>query len=144
MSNPNFTEMSKPFQGKRFSPAEKQAIMDRVKEFIQAGISSQSAVAIMNEEGYRRVDGTLVTQSWVDSKYEEVKKRYRSDGTKHLSGPVRNIPVSKPGPKPSPMKNVVFSDKAGLSEELLEAVMASNLEARHKISLGNLLTGRGL
>lgn len=91
MANKDFKKIAKKFRGKRFSEADKKAIFERCRDLIKEGVAPDVAVTIMNAEGFRRVDGSLVTASWVNSQFNKVREAYKDKKVRKGSGPVKEI-----------------------------------------------------
>lgn len=126
----NIKEFGKSFRGKKFSKAEKDAIISRVTELLKDKVSLDVALTILKAEGFKRVDGSSLTEAWVNQWFNRVKKMNKNTKTRHLSGPVKTVYTAKPKAK--------VSSPGGLLEE----VMASNLAFESKLVLIDLLRGK--
>jgi hypothetical protein len=89
--NKDLAAASKSFRGKKFSAAEKQAIFNRIGQLIRERVQPETMVTVLNAEGFRRVDGTQVTLSWVTSRMKKVKESYKDKVVIKRSGPVKEI-----------------------------------------------------
>lgn len=122
---------AKSFRGKRFDKEEKKRIFDRVLNLYKEGVSVDVMTTIMQKEGFRRVDGSDLTESWVTKQLNDVKSWFHNHKGRKLSGPVKTIYKKSEKAKEIVSPKKLKKDEVS-SKEVILAVMRSDLEQRVK------------
>lgn len=138
MANKDFKKIAAQFRGKRFSDADKKAIFDRCRDLIKEGVDPGVAVTIMNAEGFRRVDGSPVTASWVKGQFDRVREAYKDKKVKKGSGPVKEVYRASHSPTTLAKKPDPARDSMDL---VINLIVSSNLHPELKVDAIKLLLG---
>jgi hypothetical protein len=86
-----FKQDAAKFRGKKYHPDEGKRIFSRLNTLYKDKTPPDTIRAIMQSEGFRRVDGSNLTLSWVNARLKKVVDHNKGKKTRHLSGPVKTI-----------------------------------------------------
>lgn len=111
----------KNFRGMRFSKEDKAAITNRITKLLKEGCKVDTMRTIMQAEGFRRVDGSDLTTTWVGQWVNKVRKPMTKAATPG------KVVYNKPAPRPASTELVPIHAMANspMSDEALgQAVRA--------------------
>jgi hypothetical protein len=126
-----FKQDAAKFRGKKYHPDEGKRIFSRLNTLYKDKTPPDTIRAIMQSEGFRRVDGSNLTLSWVNARLKKVVDHNKGKKTRHLSGPVKTIYEKKKSSN---------APKGNKTLDTISEITGSNLSDETKLYLVQLLT----